>query len=87
MLDLQRLRRETTAVASQLRRRGYEFDVTVFIELESERKDLQSTQQALQSERNRSSREIGKLKEGSEDSSDLLARMQEVNNELIKFFF
>ena len=82
MLDPQRLRRDAAAIAGQLRRRGYELDVTTFVELESERKRLQSTQQVLQKERNQSSKEIGKLKTSGEDASDLLSRVQKVGGEL-----
>jgi len=82
MLDPQQLRRDTTNVAQQLLRRGYSFDVEGFSRIEAERKSLQSRQQALQKERNRSSKEIGRRKSSGEDASEILDAMRRVGNEL-----
>lgn len=82
MLDPQQLRRDTTYVAQQLVRRRYSFDVEEFSRIESERKSLQSRQQALQKERNRSSKEIGLRKSSGEDASEILDAMRQVGKEL-----
>ena len=82
MLDPQQLRRDTTNVAQQLLRRRYTFDVEGFSQIEADRKTLQSRQQALQKERNRSSKEIGRRKASGEDASEILGAMQQVGSEL-----
>ena len=82
MLDPQKLRRDTAGIAQQLLRRRYTLDVERFSQIEAERKTLQSRQQALQKERNRSSKEMGRRKASGEDVSELLAAMQQVGSEL-----
>ena len=82
MLDPQKLRRDTASVAQQLLRRRYTLDVERFSQIEAERKTLQSRQQALQKERNRSSKDIGRRKASGEDASEMLGAMQQVGNEL-----
>ncbi len=43
MLDSKLLRKETKEVISNLKRRGFEFDETLWTKLESKRKDLQGS--------------------------------------------
>jgi seryl-tRNA synthetase len=82
MLDPQRLRHDTFGVAQQLLRRHYTLDVEEFSQIEADRKALQSRQQALQKERNHSSKEIGRLKASGEDVNGLVSAMQQVGREL-----
>ena len=82
MLDPQRLRRDTEGVARQLLRRHYEIDIGRFSDLESARKQLQSRQQELQSQRNRDSKEIGRLKAAGGDTSQMLDSTKELGKEL-----
>jgi seryl-tRNA synthetase len=82
MLDPQLLRRDAVGVAQQLLRRRYTLDVEQFSQIETNRKTLQSRQQALQKERNRSSKEIGQRKASGEDLSEMLGAMQQVGSEL-----
>jgi seryl-tRNA synthetase len=82
MLDPQRLRRDIEDVAEQLRRRYYEIDISRFSELEEARKELQSKQQELQSHRNRSSKEIGRLKSTGDNPAEILNAMQQLSQDL-----
>ena len=82
MLDPQRLRRDIKDVAEQLRRRNYMIDISRFSELEDARKELQSKQQELQSHRNRSSKEIGRLKSIGDDPAEILNAMQRLSQDL-----
>ncbi len=72
MLDPKILRNELTTVAMQLQKRGFELDVAGIERLEAQRKDIQVRTEALQAERNRSSKAIGKAKSGGEDVQPLL---------------
>ena len=82
MLDPQQLRRATAGVAQQLLRRRYTLNVEEFSQMETDRKTLQSRQQALQKERNRNSKEIGRRKASGEDVNEMLGAMQQVGSEL-----
>ena len=52
MLDSKLLRKETKEVISNLKRRGFEFDETLWIKLESKRKDLQGSTENQQAKLN-----------------------------------
>ena len=69
MLDLKLLRNSTKEVGALLKRKGYEFDLVNWSDLENQRKILQSETESLQSELNTLSKEIGELKRSSKDSS------------------
>ncbi|MGL6030348.1 MAG: serine--tRNA ligase [Legionella sp.] len=67
MLDNQLLRENPQWVASQLLRRGFQFDVNAYAALEEQRKELQIATQALQNERNERSKAIGTAKARGEN--------------------
>jgi seryl-tRNA synthetase len=62
MIDIQLLRNSIDTVAARLRARGFELDVRAFEKLERHRKDIQTTTEQLQSQRNALSRRIGQAK-------------------------
>lgn len=65
MLDAKLIRNDPQQVATQLAKRGYDFDANAFTELDSERKRCDVGLQKLQAERNQASKKIGALiKEG-----------------------
>ena len=89
MLDSKLLRKETKEVISNLKRRGFEFDETLWTKLESKRKDLQGSTENQQAELNELSKNIGIAKQNSEDTKDLeemaselTATLKEQSNEL-----
>jgi seryl-tRNA synthetase len=89
MLDSKLLRKETKEVISNLNRRGFEFDETLWTKLESKRKDLQGLTENQQAKLNELSKNIGIAKQNSEDTrdlekmaSELTATLKEQSNEL-----
>ena len=82
MLDPKRLRANPEAIAQQLARRGYVFDLTRFNDLESSRKQLQSETEKLQAERNAGSKRIGQAKAKGEDAAPILADMELIKDKL-----
>lgn len=82
MLDPKFLRDELAQTAQRLAARGFELDVTVLATLEARRKDLQSSTQELQNERNVRSKSIGKAKQAGEDIAPLLAEVGELGDKL-----
>ena len=71
MLDLKLLRNSTKEVGALLKRKGYEFDLVNWSDLENQRKILQSETESLQSKLNTLSKEIGELKRLNKDSSSI----------------
>lgn len=73
MIDPKLLRTQPDQVAVQLARRGYQFDVARYNELESRRKSLQTETENLQAERNNRSKAVGIAKSKGQDVTPLLA--------------
>jgi seryl-tRNA synthetase len=82
MIDPKLLRQSTADVASNLARRGFEFDTDAYLALEERRKALQVDTENLQSERNSSSKAIGQAKAKGEDIAPLLAAVSDLGNRL-----
>jgi len=82
MLDPQLLRNNLEDTAALLKRRGYEFDIKQFAALEEQRKTLQVDAQALQAERNKKSKNIGKAKASGEDIQPLLDEVSSLGAKL-----
>ena len=83
MLDPKRLRSDAAAVAAQLARRGYVFDIERFNRLESQRKQLQTETENLQADRNTGSKRIGQAKAKGEDVSPIFADMERIKAQLV----
>jgi seryl-tRNA synthetase len=71
VLDLKLLRNSPEEVARCLKRRGYEFDLIKWSDLENKRKSLQSDTEGLQAQLNTISKKIGELKRSKQDSSKI----------------
>jgi len=82
MLDMKILRQDPEQVAEQLAVKGYRLDVAAFNELEAERKRLQAETEALQNERNVTSKGIGQAKARGEDIQPLLNAVQDLGDRL-----
>lgn len=82
MLDAQLLRKDLHNTIERLRRRGFDFDVVRYEELETARKALQVETQALRNERNTSSKAIGQAKARGEDVKSLLHKVSELGSNL-----
>lgn len=61
MLDIKALRQDPDAIARQLARKGFSFDVSAFQSLESQRKALQIETEQHQAAKNKLSKQIGVL--------------------------
>ena len=64
MLDLKQVRRDPHGVAAQLQRRGFEFDVAKFENLDALRKRAEVESQALLAQHKQASKKIGELIQG-----------------------
>lgn len=83
MLDPVLLRNQPDILAARLKEtRGYDLDVAVLQQWESERKQLQVRTQELQNLRNTKSKQIGMLKAKGEDVSAVMAEVAGFGDEL-----
>jgi seryl-tRNA synthetase len=85
MIDPQLLKRDLAAVVAQLQRRKNPqpfLDVPRYEALEAERKQIQTATEALQAQRNASSKRIGMLKAKGEDTSADMAEVAGIADEL-----
>ncbi len=84
MIDIQLLRVSSDSVAARLRARGYELDVHTFEKLEKHRKDIQTTTELLQSQRNAVSKQIGQAKAKKDEAlvASLMAQAAEFGDKL-----
>ena len=82
MLDTKALRADPEAVAHNLARRGFVFDIDAYLEFEAERKMVQSATEALQAQRNGLSRCIGEARQRGEDCGEFMAQVSAVGEQL-----
>ena len=83
MIDINLLRNNIDEVASKLDQRGFTLDKKIFIDLETERKNLQVKVQELQESRNDLSKKIGIEKSQGNDVSEYMKSVGDIN-ELLK---
>ena len=82
MLDPRQVRENPEAVAQLLLKKGYEFPIALFNELEQQRKQVQVETESLQNERNTRSKSIGQAKAQGQDIAPLLAEVGELGAKL-----
>lgn len=82
MLDIKEIRSDPEAFEARLKRRGGDYGLGAFRELETEKRKIQTEVEGLQAERNAVSKEIGARKAKKEDASDLFGRMKEIGPRL-----
>ena len=82
MLDPKLLRADPQGVAANLARRGFHLDVAAFGALEEKRKSAQVESDRVRAERNANAKAVGMAKGRKEDASALLARAEELTQQL-----
>ena len=82
MLDIKQLRTSPESIVENLKRRGIDFDISVFEALESKRRDLQQAVQALQNKRNQASKQIGVIKAQGGDVQAVLTEVSTLGDDL-----
>jgi seryl-tRNA synthetase len=82
MLDPQLLRKDLESVKARLATRNFDLDTALYTKLENERKQLQSSTEELQAQRNQLAKAIGMKKAKGENADIELAQSSAVNQEL-----
>ena len=83
MLDSQLLRNDLESVAEKLAPRGFNLDVGQLHDLERKRKALQTEQQELQAQRNKSAKEVGRLKASGQNAQHLIDETAGIGTRLV----
>lgn len=82
MLDIRKVRENPEAVAEALKKKGFEFDIASFAELDAKRKSADVTSQNLQAEKKKASKQIGQLVGQGMSVDDAKAKVAETLNEI-----
>lgn len=82
MLDPKLLRGDLQELASKLATRGYDLDIAFWQSMEEERKSIQVATEALQAKKNAGAKQVGELKRQGLDTTELMAQMQAVSEEM-----
>jgi len=82
VIDPKLIRSDLNNVVKRLNTRGYVLDTDSVNRLEARRKEVQVRTQELQSRRNASAKEIGKVKAAGQDAAPLLAAVANFGDEL-----
>ena len=82
MLDPQLLRKDLESVKTRLATRKFELDTALFMQLETERKEMQGRTEELQAKRNQLAKAIGMKKGKGENADAELTESTGVNKEL-----
>ena len=82
MIDPKLLRSNINVVNAALAKRGVQLDPVEWAALESNRKAIQLKTEQLQAERNQGAKQVGQIKRDGGDTSELMARMQTVGDEM-----
>lgn len=82
MIDPKLLRNQIDVVNAALCKRGVQLDQSLWANLESRRKALQLRTEALQAERNSGAKQVGQIKKAGGDAAELMAKMQQVGDDM-----
>lgn len=84
MLDIQLLRNDLVTVQQRLKTRGFDLDTQQFTAIETQRREKQTAMQELQAKRNATSKQIGILKKQGQDTTQIMAEVAHLGDELTK---
>jgi seryl-tRNA synthetase len=84
VIDIRLIRESSASVRAALARRDPSLDrrIDEILELDRTRRELLKRVEALKAERNRSSEEVGRLKQQKADATALLAQLKELSDEI-----
>jgi seryl-tRNA synthetase len=82
VLDIKQLRSDPEGVARNLARRGFEFDVEGFKNLEQRRKDMVIASDRLRAEHNANAKAVGFAKSKGQDATVLMAKANQLTLEM-----
>jgi len=84
MIDINLLRADPERVKNSLKIKNYDLDSDLFIEIESNRKTLQTEVEDLKGLKNKLSKDFGELKRNNQDTSELSNQLDEIKKNLFE---
>ena len=82
MLDLKFVRENPKLVEEAVKSRNGSLDLTEFLELDKQRREITQQVEALKKERNTASQEIGKLKKAGQDAAEQMAAVRALGDKI-----
>ena len=84
MIDINLLRADPEKVKNSLKIKNYDLDSDLFIEIDSNRKALQTEVEDLKGLKNKLSKDFGELKRNNQDTSELSNQLDEIKKNLFE---
>tara|TARA_B100001769_G_scaffold226877_1_gene188249 strand:+ start:9 stop:1256 length:1248 start_codon:yes stop_codon:yes gene_type:complete len=84
MIDINLLRADPEKLKNNLKIKNYDLDSDLFIEIDSNRKNLQTEVEDLKSLKNNLSKDFGELKRNNQDTSELSNQLDEIKENLLE---
>ena len=84
MIDINLLRADPERVKNSLKIKNYDLDSDLFIEIDSNRKTLQTEAEDLKGLKNKLSKDFGELKRNNQDTSELSNQLDEIKKNLFE---
>ena len=84
MIDINLLRADPERVKNSLKIKNYDLDSDLFIEIDSDRKTLQTEVEDLKGLKNKLSKDFGELKRNNQDTSKLSNQLDEIKKNLLE---
>ena len=81
MIDPKILKENIQSCKDNLAKRGYSLDDKKFLSLESQRKDLQTSVEDLQAQKNKLSKNFGELKKSGQSTDELALELEEIKSQ------
>ena len=81
MIDPKILKEDIQSCKDNLAKRGYSLDDKKFLSLESQRKDLQTSVEDLQAQKNKLSNNFGELKKSGQSTDELALELEEIKSQ------
>ena len=81
MIDPKILKEDIQSCKDNLAKRGYSLDDKKFLSLESQRKDLQTSVEDLQAQKNKLSKNFGELKKSGQSKDELALELEEIKSQ------
>lgn len=82
MLDIKLIRENPEKINELLKRRNPELSVSGIVEIDKERREVQTKADGLRADRKRISQEIGKLKKEGQDTSEIEAQVKQIGDDI-----
>lgn len=82
MLDIKLIRENPEKINELLKRRNPELSVNGIVEIDKERREVQTKADSLRADRKRISQEIGKLKKEGQDTSEIEVQVKQIGDDI-----